>query len=48
VIDYDGRLIGIIPYDILVETSKEQAIADIVTMTGASKDERALSTRFAV
>ncbi len=44
VIDYEGRLLGIIPYDILVETSKEQATLDIVTMTGASKDERALST----
>jgi magnesium transporter len=35
---------GIIPHDILVEASKEQATLDIVTMTGASKDERALST----
>lgn len=44
VIDYDGRLLGVIPYDILVETSKEQATLDILTMVGASKDERALST----
>jgi magnesium transporter len=44
VIDYEGRLLGVIPHDILVETSKEQATLDILTMVGASKDERALST----
>ncbi len=44
VIDYEGRLLGLIPYDILVETSKEQATLDILTMVGASKDERALSS----
>lgn len=44
VIDYDGRLMGVIPYNILLETSKEQATLDILTMVGASKDERALST----
>ncbi|MFA6036922.1 MAG: magnesium transporter [Legionellales bacterium] len=44
VIDYEGRLMGVIPYDILVETSKEQATLDILTMVGASRDERALSS----
>jgi magnesium transporter len=44
VIDYDNRLLGIIPYDTLMETSKDEAISDLLTMVGASKDERALSS----
>lgn len=46
VVDYEGRLLGLIPYDILVETSKEEATADILTMVGVSKEERALSSTF--
>ncbi len=43
VIDFEGKLLGLIPYDTLIETSREEASADILTMVGASKDERALS-----
>lgn len=43
VIDYEGRLLGIIPYDTLMEANKEDAMGDLLTMVGASKDERALS-----
>lgn len=44
VTDFDGRLIGIIRHDALLTAFEEEASADIQTMVGASKDERALST----
>jgi magnesium transporter len=43
VLSIDGRLIGIIRYDTLVTASREESSADLQTMFGASKDERALS-----
>jgi magnesium transporter len=43
VVDNDGRLIGVIHYDALVEAIRDEATVDIQTMFGASKDERALS-----
>jgi len=43
VVDVNGRLIGIIRYDALLETVREESTADLLTMVGASKDERALS-----
>jgi len=49
VVDLDGRLLGAIRYDALVAAAQEEASADIQTMVGASKEERALSpTLFAV
>jgi len=43
VTDFEGRLIGVIRHDALVTAFQEEASADIQTMVGASKDERALS-----
>ena len=39
----EGRLIGIIRYDTLMEVVREESSVDILTMVGASRDERALS-----
>lgn len=43
VVDINGRLIGVIHYDALMEAVREQSSIDILTMVGASRDERALS-----
>lgn len=43
VVDISGRLIGIIRYDALVDAVREESSLDILTMVGASRDERALS-----
>jgi magnesium transporter len=43
VVDADGRLVGVISHAQMVQSIKEDATADIQTMVGASKDERALS-----
>ncbi|MDP4795334.1 MAG: magnesium transporter [Rhodospirillales bacterium] len=43
VIDTDGKLIGVISHAAMVQSIQEDATADIQTMVGASKDERALS-----
>jgi magnesium transporter len=43
VLDYDGRLLGALRYAELVEAAESEASADIQTMVGASKEERALS-----
>jgi len=43
VVDVGGQLIGIIRYDALVEAVREESSVDILTMVGASRDERALS-----
>jgi len=43
VLDIAGRLIGIIHYDALVDAVREESSIDILTMVGASRDERALS-----
>ncbi len=49
VVDMEGRLIGLIRNETLVEAVEEEATVDIQTMVGASRDERALSpVRFAV
>lgn len=44
VVDVQGRLLGIIYHGTLLQAMQEDATADIQTMVGASKDERALST----
>lgn len=43
VVDIAGRLIGIIRYDALMAVVREESSVDMVTMVGASRDERALS-----
>ncbi len=49
VVDFSGRLIGVIRQSALVSAVQEETSLDIQTMVGASKDERALSrTGFAV
>jgi magnesium transporter len=43
VVAYDERLLGVLRYATLVEAAEREASADIQSMVGASKDERALS-----
>jgi magnesium transporter len=43
VIDFEGRLLGVILYHTLVDAAKAESSADIQTMVGVSKEERALS-----
>ncbi len=43
VVDFEGRLLGVIRHDAIVEAAREEATADIQSMVGASKEERALS-----
>jgi magnesium transporter len=43
VVDVEGRLLGIIYNRTLIQAMQEDATADIQTMVGASKEERALS-----
>lgn len=43
VVDFDGRLVGVIRQSALVSAVQEEVSLDIQTMVGASKDERALS-----
>lgn len=43
VVDVNGRLAGVIRYDALVNAVREETSADILTMVGVSKNERALS-----
>ena len=43
VVDIDGHLIGIVLHHALINVAMEDTIADIQTMVGTSRDERALS-----
>jgi magnesium transporter len=43
VTDFEGRVIGVIRQDAIIAAAQAEATADIQTMVGASKDERALS-----
>jgi magnesium transporter len=43
VVDVEGRLVGVIRHGALITAAQEEATADIQTMVGASKEERALS-----
>ena len=43
VVDFEGRLIGVIRYDTLAITAQENVAADMQAMVGASRQERALS-----
>ena len=44
VVDVNGRLVGVIRLAALIQTVREESSANIQTMVGAGKDERALST----
>lgn len=44
VIDMDGRVLGVIRHNQLLDALRTDASLDIQTMVGASRDERALST----
>ncbi len=46
VIDLDGVILGAVTHDDLARTIQKDATADLQTMVGASKDERALSSPF--
>lgn len=48
VVDTSGRLIGVIRYDALVDAVRDLSAGDILTMVGASREERALSSVFFV
>ena len=43
VVDFEERLLGVLRHAALVEAAENEASADIQTMVGASKEERALS-----
>ncbi len=43
VTDFEGRVVGVIRYESLMAAAQAEATADVQTMVGASKDERALS-----
>jgi len=46
VLDLDGMLMGAVTHDALARTVQKDATADLQTMVGASKEERALSSPF--
>jgi magnesium transporter len=43
VVDLEGQILGILPYDALVRAAQHAATDDLQQMVGAGKDERALS-----
>jgi magnesium transporter len=43
VVDYAGKFMGVVRYHALMDAAREETSADIQTMVGVSKDERALS-----
>ena len=43
VVDLDDRLLGVVRNEDIIKASQEDATADLQTMVGANKDERALS-----
>lgn len=43
VVDFEGRLLGVIRQDVLMKAARQEVAADIQAMVGASRDERALS-----
>jgi len=44
VVDFEGRLVGVMRPRALMDVLEQEATADMQSMVGASKDERALST----
>ena len=43
VVDFEGRLLGVIRQDVLMNAARQEVAADIQAMVGASREERALS-----
>jgi magnesium transporter len=43
VVDFEGHLLGVIRRDALIQAARAEASADVQSMVGASKEERALS-----
>jgi magnesium transporter len=43
VVDFEGRIVGVIRHDALVAVAQEEASADMQKMVGVGKEERALS-----
>jgi magnesium transporter len=43
VVDFDGRVLGVLREDELLAVAREEAASDAVAMVGAGRDERALS-----
>jgi magnesium transporter len=43
VVDFEGRLVGVIRHESMVTAVEQEASADLQTMTGAAREERALS-----
>jgi magnesium transporter len=43
VVDFEGRLLGVLRYGTLMAAAESEATADIQTMVGASREEKALS-----
>ncbi|HUF27386.1 MAG TPA: magnesium transporter [Gemmatimonadaceae bacterium] len=43
VVDFEGRLLGVIRQNVLMNAARQEVAADIQAMVGASRDERALS-----
>ncbi len=43
VVDFNGRLLGVLRQQELINAARQEDTADLLTMVGASKDERALS-----
>jgi magnesium transporter len=46
VVDFDGRLLGVLRQDQLIRAARHGASAGLVTMVGAGQEERALSSPF--
>jgi magnesium transporter len=44
VVDFDGRLLGVLRQDEILQAAQEEVTGDAVRMVGASADERALSS----
>jgi magnesium transporter len=43
VVDFDGRVLGVLRQEEIIAAAEQAATADLVSMVGAGKDERALS-----
>ncbi|MGH0035438.1 MAG: magnesium transporter [Myxococcota bacterium] len=46
VVDYEGRILGVLRQEELVSAAQQEATADLAKMVGASAEERALSSPF--
>jgi magnesium transporter len=44
IVDFEGKLLGVVRYDVLLSAAQEEAVEDMQSMVGVSPDERALSS----